>query len=146
MSDRIAAVVLLLLAVWFGYEAWQFKATFFTDPLGARAIPLAIAVFLVPLAIYLFIRAQPTVKWPARQAWPALVIAFMTFIAYALLIQPLGFIVATTLFFIVFGRLYHAKIWHGAVAGIAFSAVLYIVFVRGLELYLPIGRLFERFF
>jgi putative tricarboxylic transport membrane protein len=146
MSDRISAVILLLLAAWFGFEAWQFKASFFSDPLGARAIPLAVAVFMIPLAIYLFMRAQPAAKWPSRPAWPSLVIAFTTFVAYALLIQPLGFILATTLFFVVFGRLYHARIWQGAVAGVVFSAVLYVVFVQGLELYLPVGRLFERVF
>ncbi len=146
MSDRVTAALLLLLAFWFGYEAWSFRATFFTDPIGARAVPLAIAVILVPLAIFLFVRAQPTAKWPPRQVWPALVVGLLTFVVYAYLLEPLGFMLATTLFFVVFGGLFKAKLWQGAVAGIGFSVALYMVFVWGLDLYLPVGDLFERFF
>lgn len=146
MSDRVTAALLLLLALWFGYEAWGFRATFFTDPVGARAVPLAIALFLVPLALFLLLRAQKSAKWPPRHVWPVLAVGFITFVLYAYLLEPLGFMLATTLFFVVFGRLFAAKLWQGAVAGIGFSVVLYMVFVWGLDLYLPVGDLFARFF
>jgi|FLYL01.1.fsa_nt_gi putative tricarboxylic transport membrane protein len=144
MSDRITAVLLLILALWFGWQAWGFRATFFTDPLGARAFPLSIAFLLVPLAAYLFFRPEPAAEWPERRTWPALVASLVTFVAYAYLLTPLGFILANTLVFVVFGKLFAAKLWQGAVVGLAFSAVLYALFVWGLELYLPIGRIFER--
>jgi putative tricarboxylic transport membrane protein len=90
------------------------------------------------------VRAQPTAKWPPRHVWPALVTGLIAFILYAYLLEPLGFMLATTLFFIVFGHLFAAKLWQGAVAGIGFSVVLYMVFVWGLHLYLPVGNIFER--
>lgn len=144
MSDRITGVALLLLALAFGIQAWSFRATFFTDPLGARAFPLAIAALLVPLAAILVVRPRPTATWPARTSWPPLGIALATFVVYALVLEPIGFLLATTGVFVVFARLFHARAWQGLVAGLLFSATLYALFVWALGLYLPVGDLWER--
>lgn len=144
MSDRITGVALLLVALAYGIEAWGFRATFYTDPLGARAFPLAIAVFLAPLAMFLIGRPQFAAKWPDLPAWPPLVVVLATFVGYALLLEPLGFFIATSLVFVVFALLYRISAWRGLVAGALFSAGLYALFVWGLSLYLPVGDLLER--
>ncbi|ADI13269.1 tripartite tricarboxylate transporter TctB family protein [Truepera radiovictrix] len=145
MSDRVAALLLLLLALFFGLEALSYRAGDFTDALGARAFPLAVTALLVPSALYLLLRPQPDKPWPPAPVWGVLGVAVATFIAYALLLEPLGFIFATTLFFVVFGAFFAAPWWRSALAGLAFSAALYAIFVWALDLYLPVGGLFERF-
>ncbi len=144
MSDRVTALLLLLLALWFGLEAWSYRAGDFTDNLGARAFPLAVTALLVPSALYLLFRARSTTDWPPARVWAVLGVGVVTFVVYALLLEPLGFMVATTLFFIVFGVIFSAAVWRGLIAGVVFSAVLYALFVWGLGLYLPIGELIER--
>lgn len=144
MSDRITGIVLLLLALAYGLEAWGFSATFYTDPLGARAFPLAIAVFLIPLALFLVARPKFAARWPGLPAWPPLVVVLVTFILYAALLEPLGFLIATTLVFGVFALLFRVSAWRGLIAGVLFSAGLYALFVWGLSLYLPVGDLLER--
>ncbi len=146
MSDRVTAALLLLLAVGFGYAGWQFTTSFFSDPLGPRAVPLATAASLVPLAVYLWIRPEQQADWPPGRTWLPLGIGVVGFVAYALVLEPLGFVLATTLFFIVFSRLFEAKLWQGTLTGVLLSAALYVVFVWGLDLYLPTGQIFERFF
>ncbi len=144
MSDRVTAVLLLLLALWFGVEAWSYRAGDFTDNLGARAFPLAVTALLAPSALYLLVRARSETTWPPARVWAVLGVGVATFIGYGLLLEPLGFIVATTLFFIVFGFIFSAPVWRSALAGVIFSAVLYALFVWGLGLYLPVGELIER--
>jgi putative tricarboxylic transport membrane protein len=144
MSDRITGILLLLLATAFGVEALGFRATFFSDPLGARAFPLAIAGFLIPLSLILTFKPSAGAAWPQVSAWPPLVVVLVTFVVYALLLEPLGFVIATTLVFAVFAWLYRVKARFGLVTGLIFSAVLYAIFVRGLGLYLPVGDLVER--
>lgn len=144
MSDRVTAVLLLLLALWFGLEAWSYRAGDFTDNLGARAFPLAVTALLAPSALYLLFRAGPGSDWPGARVWPVLAVGVATFIGYGLLLEPLGFIVSTTLFFIIFGVLFSATLWRSLLAGVIFSAALYAIFVWALGLYLPIGDLIER--
>ena len=54
MSDRIVAVMLLVLALVFGLQAWAYVPIGFTDHLGARVFPLAVSLLMVPLTLVLF--------------------------------------------------------------------------------------------
>ncbi len=52
MTDRITGVVLLAFTAWYGVTAWGIQRGFFSDPLGSRPFPLAVAILLAPLALY----------------------------------------------------------------------------------------------
>lgn len=141
MSDRIAGILLVVLAIAYTVVAWGFRATFFTDPLGARFVPIAIGLFLLVTAAVLAARPTAAVEWPHRRTWLVLVVALVAFVAYAYLLEPLGFVIATTLVFAVFALIFEAGVVRGLLAGALFAGALYAVFAWALDLYLPTGTL-----
>lgn len=143
MSDRVVAVLLLLVVIAFGVQAWSYVPTGFTDILGARLFPLAIAGFMVPLTVILYIEGHPAKEWPGSRAWLVLAIAVVSLVVFALVIEYLGFILAAAGVFIVFGLLFHARWWQSLIAGVIGATALYTLFVWALDLYLPVGELIE---
>lgn len=147
MTDRVSGAALLVFAVWFGVVAWRLPPSFFSDPVGSRVFPLAVAVFLAPLALFLIWRPTPVSgNWPARRVWPSLLICLVTLIAYATLLAPLGFIVATIISFQLLALVFGAPFWKGLLASVITTMVLYVLFGQLLELYLPPGRLLQGWF
>lgn len=147
MSDRVSALVLLAVGVWYGLLALQIRDSFFSDPLGSRAFPLFVAALLIPLAAILLIRTpRERVVWPPRRSLPPLLVSTALFIVYALALPWLGFFVANTLVFAGLGLVFGARRWRAAVAGVVASVALYLLFSVALDLYLPVGRLLEGWF
>lgn len=147
MSDRITGVLLLAFTAWYGWNAWGIQRAFFTDPLGSRPFPLAVAAFLVPLAVVLIAR-RPVgqVVWPVRALWPAFGVALAAFLIYSLMMEPFGFIVSNVLAFFVLSLVFRAPPLKGIIAAVVATLVLYVLFGWLLELYLPTGELFEGWF
>lgn len=59
-------------------------------------------------------------------------------VGYALVLEPAGFLLATTVTFGALARLFGGRLRTGMAAGLAFSAVLLALFVWGLGLALPV--------
>lgn len=117
--------------------------------LHPRTFPMMIGGLLVIGGALLAIRAavaknggDKTIAWPDRRGWKLLSIAMVGLTAYVAISQTLGFIISSVIFvpwFIrYFGRYSHMVAWSCAV-GIA--AFIYLVFIRLLQLTLPIGPL-----
>ncbi|UCH27811.1 MAG: tripartite tricarboxylate transporter TctB family protein [Trueperaceae bacterium] len=142
MTDRIAGVILVLLALWYGFGASRLKAGFGADPLGPKVFPfmLAITLFLVALAI--IFRVDPNPPWPRLGTWFNLVFVTISFIAYAYLLVPIGFIAATTLETTFVSQRFGAKAWQAIVTGLLASLGMYVLFVYALGIPLPVGRVF----
>ena len=147
MTDRITGALLLAFTLWYGATAWGIQRSFFSDPLGSRPFPLAVAFFLAPLALYLLL-GRPTTRpvWPERSAWPALVFALVAFVVYAAIMEPLGFAVSNSIAFFFLALVFRAPPLKGAIAAVAATVVIYVLFGILLELYLPTGELFEGWF
>lgn len=144
MTDRITGFLLLVFALWFGYHALQLKEALFSDPVGSRAFPLAVAALLAPLAVILMVRPGPVSgKMPSPRAWPPLIVSLVTLILYAALLKPLGFIVATILSFQLLALVFGAPFWKGFLASAVTTLVLYVLFAQFLDLYLPPGDIFR---
>ena len=79
-------------------------------------------------------REQRSTDW----APPALVVAAL--LAYALLMEPLGYVVATTLFFPVVARILGSRApVRDVIVGLVLGAVLYVAFTQFLGIDLPAG-------
>ncbi|MDZ7799746.1 MAG: tripartite tricarboxylate transporter TctB family protein [Trueperaceae bacterium] len=146
MSDRIAGGVTIAIAVAFMALAFTFRAGRFSDPLGARFVPIAIGVLVIAACVALLVKPRTTTTWPEAPTWARLALCLVAFVAYGYMLVPLGFIVATTLAFALFALLFRGPPLRSVVAAVLFSVAAYALFSMALDLYLPTGRLFEGWF
>lgn len=142
MADRLFAAVLLLVTLAYGALAFfVIRAPFQYDPLGPESWPRILAVVMaICLAALLW---SPDVERfdTDRPSWVRLAIIVALLIAYAIVFQPLGFILSTTLFTLVVSRLLGAP-WVGAAAfGVGTGVGGYLLCAGLLDLNLPAGPL-----
>jgi putative tricarboxylic transport membrane protein len=140
VSDRLTGLALLALAVAYGITAGGYQAMI-GDPLGPAVFPVALAVALGGLSLYLIVRPDAEPDWPRGRALLKQVLTLVAFVAYAYLLEPLGFLVSTFLAFVVLGSLLGARLWQAGAAGVAIAVVLFVTFDTLLGLPLPAGVL-----
>lgn len=130
------AVAALMLAFGYGLEA-----PFAYEPTGPRAFPLIAAAMIAVCGVILLLKpseADPSVlPMPGR----AVVALSGSLLAYALLFQPLGFVVATTAFMIPIAMIFGAKWWQGVLVGAVLAVSSFLLFDRVLDVVLPTGPL-----
>ena len=141
-SDRITALVLLGLAAVYGFGASRLKAGFGSGPVGPKGFPVMLAICLGLVALGIFFKNDIKEAWSAEASWPNLVLVSASFLAYAYLLLPIGFLLATTLETGFVAQRFGAKLWHAALTGLAASVAMYVLFVYALGIPLPIGRVF----
>ena len=138
--------MLIAVSVAFIAMALAIKTSFFTDPLGAKFVPIFVGVFLIGACVALLVRPLSQTEWPAPATWRRMVLCLLGFIGYGFLMNPLGFIAATTIAFTLFALLFHGKPLNSLLAGATFAVAAYLLFDVALDLYLPTGRLFQAIF
>lgn len=141
-GDRVAGAALVALALGAAFEARTFTVGFLTDPVGPRAIPLVAAALLGAAGVAILRQPATGGGWPGPGRWRGLALAALSLLAYAALLAPLGFVLATTLEVAFLSRLFGGRPWRSLLAALGFTVVLYVLFVHGLALSLPTGRLF----
>ena len=141
-TDRVGGLVLLAAAAAIAIEARTFNVKFLTDPLGPKALPLFVASLVGLGGLLLVARPGPEPVWPAGRIWIRLAAVLASFIAYAFLLAPLGFLVSTTLVVTALSLLFAGPPWRSLASAAILSGVMYVVFVHGLGLSLPLGTLF----
>ncbi len=122
-------------------EATTFRVSFPTDPLGPAAFPLLGAALLIFGAASLWVPDAEEVDGVDPAGGRRILAAAGSFVLYAALLAPLGFVVATTLEFILLALLFGGRPAGSALAGAAFALFLFGLFVYGLGLPLPLGIL-----
>lgn len=142
MTDRITGVLLLALAIAFGLHARSFRTSFLTDPLGPQAWPMMLAGFLALFSLYLIVRPQPGAPWPKRVVLLRQLVLVGGLVAYALLLDPIGFLASTVLVVAFMALLMGARWWQAGITGLTSSVALYLLFNSLLGLPLPAGALF----
>ncbi|WP_293174433.1 tripartite tricarboxylate transporter TctB family protein [Oceanithermus sp.] len=140
-SDRIVGVLLLLLSIGYGLEALRLQADtgYLADPLGPRAFPLLLAAGLAVLSLYLISRPDLDPAWPPPRVLRGQLAMLVSFVVYSYALAPLGFLLATTLEMAFLSRLFGASWRTGLQGGLGLAVVLYVIFVFGLGIPLPLG-------
>lgn len=141
-SDRIAGVVLVLVAVAIGTEALGFRVSFPTDPLGPRAFPLLAAAVLFVGGLLLILRPGEEPAWPARPGRLTLSLGVAALLVHASLLDVLGFFLSTTAVMTGLALLLGGPPRRSLTGSVAFAGALYLLFSYLLRLPLPIGSLF----
>lgn len=141
-NDRICGVLLLVLAVAYGWGATQFPEPFGgAESVGPDTFPKVLAVVLALSSLYLIVKPDPDNAWPTGRIVLELVIAVAVLVAYTLLLQPLGFILATLLAVGTLCWRMGAPPMRAYVTGAIAGVVVYLLFTYALNLALPLGVL-----
>ena len=138
-TDRLlgaAALAVATIMLAFGYGL---QAPFAYEPVGPRAFPLIAAAMIALCGIILVVKPGEPDETVTAGPGGAIAALSGSLLGYALLFQPLGFVIATTIFMIPIAMIFGAKWWQGGMAGIVLSISSYVLFDRVLEVVLPVG-------
>ncbi len=141
MSDRIFGGLLLLVAAVYIWTARGFDPGFMADPLGPQTFPYLIGAVLAITSLYLVLRPDAPPHWPDLKRLLQMGMIVVVLLAYAGLLEWLGFLIATLLTVTVLGWRLGASLRTAILTGIGVSLVVYGLFDIVLELPLPAGLL-----
>lgn len=143
MSDRVAGVVLLAVAIGYSIIATGLKPALQMNrsPLEPGSFPLLLGILLAICSILLITKPTPDPEWPAPAAWLKMGLIILTLIFYGILIRPFGFVIATTLEMIGLALLFNGPLVRSILYSALFTVVLYALFNYVLGLGLPKGLL-----
>jgi putative tricarboxylic transport membrane protein len=142
--DTISGSFLLLMGLAVCAGSLQLGVGTFTAP-KAGFFPLLTGLVLGILSILIIAQARDTTKEVVRFWAPAanrkgIFFSLLFILGYALLLENLGFLVSTTLFFILFSRYVSGHRWTTAVFfALGMSLATYFVFSLLLHAPLPQG-------
>jgi putative tricarboxylic transport membrane protein len=136
MSDRLFGGITLLLALAFIAGATQIEAALIFDSLGPSAFPIIIGVILAISSVYLIVRPDPEPDWPEARRVVEILLALVIMLAYAFLLEPLGFVLATAVASGLLSWRLGAPLVIAAISGVGIAVGIYVVFhlILGLSL------------
>jgi putative tricarboxylic transport membrane protein len=140
----LTGVGLIILGLAVGATASTFDVAFLTDPVGPKALPLLAASLFVLTGGFLLARPKATPQWPSTSVSLRMAGAAASFVAYALLLVPLGFTVSTTLCVGALSLLFGGPTRKSLGAAFILTVALWYLFVWLLGLPLPLGALWTR--
>lgn len=141
MSDRIVGVLLALFAGWYSWEARSY-AVDFGDPMGPALFPEVLAPPIGLLGLYLVLRPDPDPEWSTGRYLLSQVATVAALVAYALLLQPLGFILATLVMVACLTAMLGARLPQALAGGVVSSLGFFALFDWVLGIPLPPGLAF----
>ncbi len=154
MADRIIFVCILVLAGVYFWATSKIPSLEIGDPLGPKAFPRLLGIGLLITAGILFyemLQARKSAAVPAqapaeskddnRHYYMLAGVTVWTF-AYFLVFEPLGYMVATTIYLIGMFAYFHKNRWlMNVVTAVLFSIISYVAFVKLLGVNLARGFL-----
>jgi putative tricarboxylic transport membrane protein len=116
---------------------------------GPRFVPLVASVMLIVLSLAFLVRTvvRPDVELArfasaeaAKTHWPTPGLVMAGLLGYVALLMPLGYALATALFFTATARVLGSKrLLRDALAGVVLGALVSYAFTRWLGVRLPVG-------
>ena len=139
--DRAIGLVLLIFSILYIRASWSLPRFQMTAVVDSWVFPLAVGIALLLLSAVLFLRpqdVQPEIPDQVRRP----VFILIALLAYALVLDRLGFVVSTALFFFGTSVILGWRRWAvGMGVSVAFSVLVYVTFTRVLAIPLPQGIL-----
>lgn len=140
-SDRILGMLAVVLAAAMGFAAWGYAAQVEYEPVGPRAFPLLLAALIGLCGAWLVLRPSHHAAFGNREQMRNVAICAAAVLAYAVVFQVLGFVIATALMAIPVGRLFGGSWRQSMLTGVGMGVVMYVLFDRLLDVVLPMGLL-----
>lgn len=141
-GDRILGILMLLLAVAYGWEASQFPEPFGgAEAVGPETFPLILAALLGVSSLYLIVKPDADQPWPGVRTLLDLGFVLVVLAVFAAMLAPVGFVISTTLMVGVLSWRMGARPLPAGLTGVGCALVVYLLFNFVLELHLPAGIL-----
>ncbi|SFU32544.1 tripartite tricarboxylate transporter TctB family protein [Halomonas korlensis] len=141
-NDRIFGILMIVLAVAYGWGTTQFPEPFGgSEAVGPDTFPRLLAIVLGLSSLYMVVRPDPDNAWPWSRTGIELIIAVVVLVLYAMFLQPLGFIISTTLAVGTLCWRMGSRPVKAYIIGAISGVVVYLVFNFALDLALPLGVL-----
>lgn len=141
-NDRIFGILLIVLAVAYGWGATQLPVPFGgSGAVGPETFPLLLAGLLGLSSLYMVVRPDPDNAWPLSRTGVELIIAVVVLVLYAMLLAPLGFIISTTLAVGTLCWRMGSRPVRAYLTGLVSGVVVFMLFNFALDLALPLGLL-----
>ncbi len=142
INDRVFGMLMLIIAVAYGYEATQFPIPFGgQESVGPETFPIMLSLLLGVSSIYMILRPDPDEKWAPTAMLIELGIVVLSLLAFAWAIEPVGFMPAAALVVSFISWRMGASITKSLITGVSSSVVIFFLFNNVLELALPLGLL-----
>ncbi|HEY9568119.1 MAG TPA: tripartite tricarboxylate transporter TctB family protein [Thalassobaculum sp.] len=136
MSDRITGLLIAALAIWYGWTASGFEEGF-GDPVGPSAFPELLAVPMGLFALFLIVKPDPEPEWPHGRPRLRQLAMVGALVAYPLILEPVGFPIATALGVMVMASLLGGPQRGATISAFAIAIGLFVTFDQVLGLHLP---------
>ena len=138
MSEGIFAVVMLFLAIYYGWEAYTLQVPFAYDPLGPKAFPLLLSILLAIFSCWILISPKKQqIRWPKKRLLLKTILVVATLIGYSLTLFWLGFILSTMISISLLALFFEATWMQSLLAGIVLGLIFYGLFGWLLHIPLP---------
>jgi putative tricarboxylic transport membrane protein len=149
---RLTALAVLLVGGLALYETLRLAGANGLGTRGPAFFPLIITAGLLLFGILFLLRAT---LWPdpslleqsaseeARTSWVTVGLLALALLVYPFVLEPLGYVIATSIFFPVAARILGSeRLWRDVAVGFGLSVVIFIGFTQFLGVRLP-GGIFE---
>ena len=148
-GPRLAGLVLLAASVAILLAVFAIPGRGGYSTSGPRFVPLIVAVGLIALSVAFLARTvvRPDVDLAERSAeedaathWATPALLVLAMVAYAFLLEPLGYILSTAAFFVVVARLLGSRsVVRDVIIGLVAGVGLFTAFTQFLGVSLPAG-------
>lgn len=138
-NDRILGVCALLFAAFLAWNGWGMHSTFSYEPVGPRAFPLLLAAVIGLCGLWLVLRGQDVAASNPPGANVRIAAMVGLVVAYALIFDWLGFVIATSLMCLFVGRLFGGSWKQCVVGGVGTGISFFLLFDKVFDVVLPTG-------
>lgn len=139
-SDRVLGLLCVALGVWYVFETRNFAVTTFrADAIGPKTMPTLVGILFVALALVLIFKPDESPSWGSAAVWWRLAAVVATSFVFGQVLEPLGFIIASTILSVVIGLFFKGPIARLAPLSLVFAIAVAFIFNNWLELRLPTG-------
>ncbi|MDO7644931.1 MAG: tripartite tricarboxylate transporter TctB family protein [Reinekea forsetii] len=142
IGDRLLGLSLLILALAYGWGAQQWPEPFGgSETVGPETFPTLLAIILALASLNMMFKPDPDADWPPRKTLIELAMAILALFIYALLIEPVGFILTTLACVAFLAWRMGAALKPALMIATVGAVVVYLLFNNLLDLPLPLGLL-----
>ncbi len=139
--DRYANVILLLVGFLFILESMDLSTSSYGSAVGASVFPIGLGGVLMVLSIfnlYQSYRVQKTDRPKEKLQYKRFLIILAALLLYALLLEPLGYVISTFLFLLTgFQTMEKGKMWSSIGISGCIALGVYFVYVGLMSGTLP---------